>query len=166
MKARLFAAALAAAVLLGGCGKEEEEGELAYEQPLNTLRLAVNYCDEDSYLNVWLPWEKERFTASDEWTEGFLERAYDRSQYDGKLSLKINSAEPMPETELDELEQQTKEQYGVRPDFAKGMKVSAELRVYKGKDVMSDPREFELVRLENNWYICGETITGFSFTAS
>ncbi len=165
MKAKTLTLVTAVGLLLTGCGETADEGELAYEQPLNTMRLALDNNDEQSYLSVWLPWEKQRF-LSEEGHEDFLADAYDRKAYDGKLSLKITTADVMSEDDLEQLREKTKDQYGVRPDFTKGMLVTGELRVRKKGELLSDPRVFRLVRLENNWYICGETIESFSFSAS
>ena len=164
MKAKLLTLA-AAAVLLSGCGSSADEGELAYEQPLNTMRLAMDNNDEESYMSVFLPWEKKRF-LSEERQEGFLADAYDRKAYDGKLSLKITTADVMSGEDLKELCDKSQERYGVHPEFSKGMIVTGELRVRKDGELFSDPKVFRLVRLENNWYICGETIESFSFSAS
>ncbi|SDA27852.1 hypothetical protein SAMN02910447_02896 [Ruminococcus sp. YE71] len=166
MKARRSAAAVLAALILVSCGSSADKGELAYEQPLNTMRLAVNYSDEVSYLNVWLPWEKARFLGDEKYTEGFLDSIYVREDFQGKISLRINSAAELSESELEELEAKEQQRYGVRPEFTKAMNVTAELRIRKDADLLSDSRDFTLVRLENNWYICGEVIDSFSFAAS
>lgn len=156
----------AAALLISGCGGNDNSGELSYEQPLNTLRLAFNYGDEQSYLNVWLPQEKQRYTSDEGYSDGFLQRAFDREKYDGKLKLKLKNAETVSDEDLRALEADAFERYGTRLDFSKAMRVSAEFRVQKNTDLFSDPRELTVVRYENIWYLYGETIDSFAFAGS
>lgn len=156
----------AAALLLTGCGVDEISDELSYEQPLNTMRLAFNYGDEQSYLNVWLPQEKLRYTSDEGYSEGFIERSFDRDKYDGKLKLKIRSAETVGEEDICELEADAFERYCTRLDFSKAMNVRVDFRVQKDKDIFSDSRELTVVRYENIWYLYGETIDSFVFSGS
>lgn len=156
----------AAALLLTSCGGDEISDELSYEQPLNTMRLAFNYGDEQSYLNVWLPQEKQRYTSDEGYSEGFIDRAFDHDKYDGKLKLKIRSAETVGEEDIYALEADAFERYGTRFDFSKAMNVRVDFRVQKDKDIFSDSRELTLVRYENIWYLYGETIDSFVFAGS
>lgn len=167
MKEKIVRIALcaAAALLMTACGGRDKT-ELSYEQPLNTLRHAFNYGDELSYLNVWLPQEKQRYTSAEDYNEGFLKNAFDSDEYDGKLKLKIRDAKAMDDEEIAVLETEAFERYGTRLDFSKAMKLSVDFRVQKNSDLLSDSRELTIVRYENIWYLYGETIDSFVFARS
>lgn len=167
MKEKIARIALcaAAALVMTACGGREKT-ELSYEQPLNTLRHAFNYGDEQSYLNVWLPQEKQRYTSAEDYSEGFLKDAFGSNEYDGKLKLRIRDAEAMVDEELYALEADAFERYGTRLSFSKAMKLSVDFRVQKSSELLSDSRELTVVRYENIWYLYGETIDSFVFARS
>lgn len=164
IKKLLCCAVLTAAVALStaSCGSHEES-KLNYEQPIVSMRGALNYGDDTAYLCCYLPQEKNRFLKSEEYKEGFTADVFSRKDYYSLLQIKISDSCELTREELDALEKQAKETYGTRFDFTKGHKLSLDFRVNAKIGKLCDSRELTVVRYESVWYIYGEVVDSLSF---
>ena len=159
-----FAAVLAAALIFSGCGEKRATPD--FEKRLQAAAFAANYRDEDSYISCWLPQEKERFLASDEYEEGFLGKPFELADSTGRLVFKVISSKELSDEQVEVLESSAKETYGTRFDFTKARTADVELRLNSRSEVLTDARDITLVRYESNWYIYGKVISSFSFAGS
>lgn len=164
MRRLLRCAVLTAAVALAmtSCGSYEES-KLNYEQPLVSMRGALNYGDDTAYLCCYLPQEKNRFLKSEEYKEGFTTDVFSRKDYYSLLYIKTSDSRELTREELDALEEQAKEAYGTRFDFTKGQRLSLDFKVNGKFGELCDSRELTVVRYENVWYIYGEVVDSLSF---
>lgn len=143
-----------AAAVLTSCASEGKES-LSYEQPVNNIRYALNYEDEEAFLASWLPQEKNLFIESGLYSEGFLTDIFSEKDHASRLNITISGDEELDGGDLDELEKDFKDRTGIHIEFDKGRKLTAEFSVLD-KQVLTQTREYTVVRYENIWYIYGE----------
>ncbi|MCD7742066.1 MAG: hypothetical protein LUI06_07680 [Ruminococcus sp.] len=154
-----------AVMTLVGCG-DDTDSSLNYEQPINTMKAAINNDDEIAYLSCWFPYEKASFENDESYEEGFLSAAFDKSEYLSRMRAAISDSDELDDVELSELEADAKQRYGVRVDFTKALALNVEFSVQTTSGTAYDERELYVVRYENVWYAYGEIIDSFEFTST
>ncbi len=158
------AAACVMAASLASCGAKEDT-TLNYEKPLTAAAGSLNFADGESYLNCFLPQEKARYTEEEKPEEDFMKNIFDRKAYGCKIRTKITDTAALSDEELQALEQQAHEKYGVRFDFTKGQSADVRFQLTKDDELLADDEKLTFVRCGGVWYIYGEVIDSLELTA-
>ncbi len=158
----ICAAVLSLSLLLCSCGGKTKD-VLNYEQPIVSMRGAINAEDEISYLCCYLPPAKADFLGSEDYRDGFLTSVFDRDDSIGGLRIRVEDSSELTPEELDLLEHEFKEKHGVRYSFTKGQRLNVKFMLSRKKSEAVGSQEIIVVRYENIWYIYGDVIDSFPF---
>ena len=94
-----------------------------------------------------------------------MKNIFDRKAYGCKIRAKITDTAALSGEELEALEQQAHEKYGVRFDFTKGQSADVRFQLTKDNELLADDEKLTFVRCGGVWYIYGEVIDSLELTA-
>lgn len=151
-------------VMLCSCGSEEKALK-NYEKPVQNLLVASEHSDTDGYLNCFTPQAKEAYLDSEAYDENLCEKLLENGKY-SDVDFTTNSSEELSEDELSSLEKEYKSKYKKKVTMKKGERLQLKLSALKDEETFYDSLEIIVVRINESWYIYGDVIEEFDFSAS
>lgn len=157
---RLLCLLCAAFACIGfcSCGNDEEEVNLQYELPVETMFEAIEAKDSKSFLRCFAAPVIDEYEGSDEYDENIAETidgllCSQSSSEDISFHQKITDKRELSSEEIKELSDGISKRHNVKKAF----EITVRIIVFPEDDVdVSYSQELKLVvgKLSGNWYIC------------